>query len=86
MIAIDALNVLLGLANIYLASLIGQHVMHDLREGLYRHLQRMSLGFFTGTRTGEIQARITQDVGGLGTVVGQAFPSVLASVMFSSPR
>jgi ATP-binding cassette, subfamily B, bacterial len=82
MIAIVALNVLLAVAQTYLASLIGQRVMHDLRERLYGHLQRMSLRFFTGARTGEIQARMSQDVGGLGAVVGEAGPAVFGNVVF----
>ena len=43
--------------------------MHDLRAGVYRHLQRMSLAFFTRTRTGEVQSRIANDIGGLDSVV-----------------
>jgi len=48
---------------------IGQRVMHDLRSAVYRRLQRMSLAFFTRTRTGEIQSRIANDIGGLDSVV-----------------
>jgi ATP-binding cassette, subfamily B, bacterial len=82
MIAIVAANVLLAVAQTYLSSRIGQHVMHDLRDRLYGHLQRMSLRFFTAARTGEIQARMSQDVGGLGTIVGEAAPSVVGNVLF----
>ena len=49
----------------YLSNVVGQRVMHDLRAAVYRHLQRMSLAFFTRTRTGEIQSRIANDIGGL---------------------
>ena len=57
----------------YLSSGIGQRVMQDLRDRLYAHLQTMSLRFFTATRTGEIQSRLANDVGGVQTVVTQAF-------------
>ena len=53
----------------YLSNMVGQRVMHDLRAAVYRHLQRMSLAFFTRTRTGEIQSRIANDIGGLESVV-----------------
>jgi ATP-binding cassette subfamily B protein len=53
----------------YLSNVVGQRVMHDLRAAVYGHLQRMSLAFFTRTRTGEVQSRIANDIGGLDAVV-----------------
>ena len=53
----------------YMSNVVGQRVMHDLRAAVYRRLQRMSLAFFTRTRTGEIQSRIANDIGGLDSVV-----------------
>jgi ATP-binding cassette subfamily B protein len=53
----------------YISNQVGQRVMHDLRAGVYHHLQRMSLAFFTRTRTGEVQSRIANDIGGLDSVV-----------------
>ena len=53
----------------YLSNVVGQNVMHDLRAAVYRRLQRMSLAFFTRTRTGEVQSRIANDIGGLDSVV-----------------
>src|ERR1700760_4990349 len=53
----------------YLSNVVGQRVMHDLRAAVYRHLQKMSLAFFTRTRTGEVQSRIANDIGGLDAVV-----------------
>ena len=67
-----------AIVQIYLAGQIGQVVMHDLRSRLYSHMQTMSLRFFTTTRTGEIQSRITNDVGGVRSVVTQAFSTLLA--------
>src|SRR6202161_4831737 len=53
----------------YISNVVGQKVMHDLRAAVYQRLQRMSLAFFTRTRTGEIQSRIANDIGGLDSVV-----------------
>src|SRR5579884_1536698 len=53
----------------YMSNLVGQRVMHDLRAAVYRRLQKMSLAFFTRTRTGEVQSRIANDIGGLDAVV-----------------
>ncbi|HUE26418.1 MAG TPA: ABC transporter transmembrane domain-containing protein, partial [Solirubrobacteraceae bacterium] len=53
----------------YISNVVGQRVMHDLRAAVYHHLQRMSLAFFTRTRTGEVQSRIANDIGGLDSVV-----------------
>ncbi len=53
----------------YASNVVGQRVMHDLRAAVYRRLQRMSLAFFTRTRTGEVQSRIANDIGGLDSVV-----------------
>ena len=54
--------------------------MHDLRTKVYRHLQRLSLAFFTRTRTGEVQSRIANDIGGIENVVTSTATSVLANV------
>jgi ATP-binding cassette, subfamily B, bacterial len=53
----------------YLSNVVGQRVMHDLRAAVYQHLQKMSLAFFTRTRTGEVQSRIANDIGGLDAIV-----------------
>src|ERR1700727_2989078 len=64
----------------YLANVVGQRVMHDLRASVYRHLQRMSLAFFTRTRTGEIQSRIANDIGGLESVVTTTATTIASNV------
>ena len=69
----------LGIVQTYLTSMVGQRVMRDLRDTLYRHLQSLSLGFFTGTRTGEIQSRVTNDVGGVQRVVTNTVSDVLSN-------
>lgn len=71
----------LGIVQTYLTNKVGQNVMRDLRDTLYRHLQTMSLGFFTGTRTGEIQSRVSNDVVGIQTVVTSTVSDTLANTV-----
>jgi ATP-binding cassette, subfamily B, bacterial len=81
MIAIALLGGAIGVGQTWVASIVGQRVMQDLRDRLYSHLQRMSLRFFTGTRTGEIQSRIANDVGGIQTVVTSTASSIFANIV-----
>ncbi|HEY7196662.1 MAG TPA: ABC transporter ATP-binding protein [Gaiellaceae bacterium] len=81
MIGLAILGGIISVAQTYLTSVIGQRVMQDLRNDLYAHLQRMSLRFFTATRTGEIQSRLANDVGGVQTVVTSTVSSVLSSLV-----
>lgn len=74
------LSIGLGIAFGYLSVVVGQRIMRDLRNGLYEHLQGMSLRFFTGTRTGEIQSRLANDVGGIQSVVSDTLANVLSNV------
>ena len=71
----------LGILQTYLMNHVGQKVMRDLRDRLYRHLQSLSIGFFTGTRTGEIQSRISNDVGGIQNVVTNTVSNVLSNTV-----
>src|SRR5919106_2913915 len=80
MIAIAILTGALGVAQTWLSNIVGQRVMHDLRSGVYRHLQRLSLAFFTGTRTGEVQSRISNDIGGVQNVVTSTATSIASNV------
>jgi ATP-binding cassette subfamily B protein len=79
MIGFAVLAGAIGLAQTYLTSVVGQRVMQDLRNQLYEHLQRLSLRFFTATRTGEIQSRLANDVGGVQNVVTSTASSVLSN-------
>jgi ATP-binding cassette, subfamily B, bacterial len=81
MFAIPIVSGVLGVWQTYLSTLVGQRVMQDLRNGLYRHLQRMHLRFFTSTRTGEIQSRLSNDVGGVQSVVTDTASGVLSNVV-----
>jgi ATP-binding cassette subfamily B protein len=80
MIAIAVATGVLGVAQTWLSNVVGQRVMHDLRAKVYRHLQRLSLAFFTRTRTGEIQSRIANDIGGVQTVVTTTATSIVSNV------
>src|SRR5438128_6556681 len=71
---------LIGVGQTYLNNVIGQQVMRDFRNKLHEHLQSMSLRFFTSTRTGEIQSRLSNDVGGVQAVVTNTATSVVANI------
>ena len=80
MIILPIFTGLIGVGQAYLNNLIGQNVMQDLRGALYTHLQNMPLRFFTETRTGEIQSRIANDVGGVQSVVTDTASSVTSNI------
>jgi ATP-binding cassette subfamily B protein len=80
MIAIAVATGALGVAQTLISNTVGQRVMHDLRAAVYRHLQRLSLAFFTRTRTGEIQSRIANDIGGVQGVVTSTATSIVSNV------
>jgi ATP-binding cassette subfamily B protein len=80
MVAIAVVTGVLSVAQTLLSNQVGQRVMHDLRTAVYRHLQRLSLAFFTRTRTGEVQSRIANDIGGVDNVVTSTATSVVANV------
>jgi ATP-binding cassette subfamily B protein len=80
MIVISIFTGALGVAQTWLSNVVGQRVMHDLRAAVYRHLQRMSLAFFTRTRTGEVQSRIANDIGGVQNVVTSTATSIVSNV------
>jgi ATP-binding cassette subfamily B protein len=80
MIAISLVTGVFGVIQSYLSTQVGQSVMHDLRTSVYRHLQRMSLAFFTKTRTGEVQSRIANDIGGVDNVLTSTATSIMSTV------
>jgi ATP-binding cassette subfamily B protein len=80
LIGIAVVTGALGVAQTWLSNLVGQQVMHDLRAAVYRHLQRLSLAFFTRTRTGEVQSRIANDIGGVERVVTSTATSIVSNV------
>ena len=80
MIATPIISSALGLWQTYTNNVVGQGVMRDLRNSLYAHLQHMSLRFFTSTRTGEIQSRLSNDVGGVQSVLTDTASTMLANI------
>jgi ATP-binding cassette, subfamily B, bacterial len=80
LIAIAVVTGVLGVVQTWLSNVVGQQVMHDLRAAVYRHLQRLSLAFFTRTRTGEVQSRIANDIGGVERVVTSTATSIVSNV------
>ncbi len=81
MAVVPIVNGAIGILQTYQTTRVGQQVMRDLRDRLYAHLQTLSLAFFTRTRTGEIQSRLANDVGGVQTVVTTTASSILANVV-----
>jgi ATP-binding cassette subfamily B protein len=79
-IAIAIATGALGVFQTLLSNQVGQRVMHDLRAAVFRHLQRLSLAFFTRTRTGEVQSRIQNDIGGVQNVVTNTATSIASNV------
>jgi ATP-binding cassette subfamily B protein len=80
MIVIAIVTGALGVWQTLLSNQVGQSVMHDLRTAVFRHLQRLSLAFFTRTRTGEVQSRISNDIGGVQGVVTSTATSIVSNV------
>jgi ATP-binding cassette subfamily B protein len=79
-IAIAIASGVIGVIQSYLSTQVGQSVMHDMRTSVYRHLQKLSLAFFTKTRTGEVQSRIANDIGGVDNVLTSTATSVMSTI------
>ncbi|WP_300007443.1 ABC transporter ATP-binding protein [Pseudonocardia sp.] len=80
MVAVAAVTAVLGVVQTWISTKIGQQVMHRLRTDVFAHLQRQSIAFFTRTRTGEVQSRITNDIGGMQSVVTSTATSVASNL------
>ncbi|MGW3785625.1 ABC transporter ATP-binding protein [Micromonospora chokoriensis] len=80
MVAVAAVTSALGVVQTWISTQVGQQVMHRLRTDVFSHLQRQSLGFFTRTRTGEVQSRITNDIGGMQSVVTSTATAVASNL------
>lgn len=92
MVAVPLINGLLGVAQRYASAFVGEGVIFDLRTGLYAHLQRMSLRFYTNTQVGEMMSRLNNDVigaqraitGTLVTIVSNFFSLVATLIIMIS--
>ena len=80
MLAVAAVTAALGVVQTWISTKVGQQVMHRLRTDVFAHLQRQSIAFFTRTRTGEVQSRITNDIGGMESVVTSTATSVASNL------
>ncbi|PWD50984.1 multidrug ABC transporter ATP-binding protein [Serinibacter arcticus] len=80
LIAVAAATAVIGVLQTWLATGVGQRIMHDLRTRLFAHLQRQDLGFFTRTRAGEVTSRLTNDIAGVQGVVTSSATSAAANV------
>ena len=80
MIVVSIANSSFSVSQTYMSTRVGQRVMHDLRTAVYSHLQRMSLAFFTRTRTGEVQSRIANDIGGMQATVTTTATTLVSSL------
>src|ERR1039457_2429709 len=78
-IAAAAVTSAFGVIQTWISTKVGQQVMHGLRTSVFAHLQRQSIAFFTRTRTGEVQSRITNDIGGMQSVVTSTATSIAAN-------
>jgi ATP-binding cassette, subfamily B, bacterial len=79
MLAVTVVTAVFGVVQTWLSTTVGQRVMHGLRTAVFTHLQRQSLGFFTRTRGGEVQSRLTNDIGGMQSVVTSTATSFASS-------
>jgi ATP-binding cassette, subfamily B, bacterial len=80
MLAVAVVTSAFGVVQTWISTKVGQQVMHRLRSDVFTHLQRQSIGFFTRTRTGEVQSRITNDIGGMESVVTSTATSVASNL------
>jgi ATP-binding cassette subfamily B protein len=80
MIAVAAVTSAFGVIQTWISTKVGQHVMHELRTSVFSHLQRQSIAFFTRTRTGEVQSRIQNDIGGMEAVVTSTATSIASNL------
>ena len=81
LIAIPIVNGVLNVAQTYLTEVVGNRVLQELRNRLFEHLERLSLAFYTATRSGEVQSRLANDVGGVQTTITSTASSVVSNVV-----
>jgi ATP-binding cassette subfamily B protein len=81
LIAIPIVNGVLNVGQAYLTEVVGNRVLQELRDRLFKHLERLSLAFYTATRSGEVQSRLANDVGGVQTTITSTASSVVSNVV-----
>ena len=80
-LAVTLLSNLIGVAESYLNTWIAQHITYDMRNSMYRHLQKMSQSFFTSNNQGDIITRMTSDISGVESIITRTFTSILSNVV-----
>jgi ATP-binding cassette, subfamily B, bacterial len=80
MVGIAAISSAFGVIQTWISTKVGQQVMHELRTSVFAHLQRQSIDFFTRTRSGEVQSRINNDIGGMESVVTSTATSIASNL------
>lgn len=80
MVAVAAATAVIGVVQTWMATGMGQQIMHTLRVRLFTHLQKQSLGFFTRTRSGEVQSRLNNDVSGMQSVITSTATGVASNL------
>src|SRR6202042_3472576 len=81
LIAIPIVNGALSIVQVYLTEVVGNRVLQELRDRLFEHLEKLSLAFYTATRSGEVQSRLDNDVGGVQTTITSTASSVVSNVV-----
>jgi len=81
MVLVPVLNGGIGVLQRWASASIGEGIIYDLRRQLFAHLQRMSLGFFTATRTGELMSRLNNDVVGAQQAVTGTFVTLASNLV-----
>lgn len=81
MVAVPLVNAAVGVVQRWLSSRVGEGIIFDLRRQLFAHLQRMSLRFFTATRTGELMNRLNSDVVGAQQAITGTFVTIASNVI-----
>ncbi|NNE11074.1 MAG: ABC transporter ATP-binding protein [Ilumatobacter sp.] len=81
MLGITATSTVLGVVQTIATNRLGQDVLRELRDRLYRHLHDLSLSFYASSRTGDLQSRISNDVGGVQTAVTTTLSNILSNVI-----
>ena len=80
-LALHLFSNLIGVGQNYLNTWIAQHISYDMRNQMYRHLQKMSQRFFTSAKQGDIITRMTSDISGVESVISNTFTSILSNVI-----
>jgi ATP-binding cassette, subfamily B, bacterial len=81
LILVPLISAAVGVAQRWWSSNVGEGIIFDLRRELYTHLQKMSLRFFTATKTGELMSRLNSDVEGAQSAITGTFVSILSNIV-----